>query len=235
MSSSLRLDWCSHEAAKYACEKWHYSGTVPAAKRLLIGAWEDKVFIGCLIFSTGSGGACNGSRYGLSATFQMAELQRVALSAHKNEVSRIVAIAAKMVARKCPELRALISFADPGEGHHGGIYQGGNWVYLGLSAQTRKFKLTDGRWVHERCIRKQWGRHVLAARLNTGEFKRFGGKHRYLMPLDDEMRARIAPLAKPYPKRAGSIVADAPATHAGEGGSVPTPALHTRQRAKAHA
>jgi hypothetical protein len=60
-------------------------------------------------------------------------------------------------------------------------------------------------------------------------------KYRYLMPLDDEMRAKIAPLAKPYPKRAGSIVTDAPANHAGEGGSVPTPALHTRQRAKAHA
>ena len=27
------------------------------------------------------------------------------------------------------------------------------------------------------------------------------GKHRYLMPLDSDMRARIASLAKPYPKR----------------------------------
>lgn len=27
------------------------------------------------------------------------------------------------------------------------------------------------------------------------------GKHRYLMPLDAEMREQIAPLAKPYPKR----------------------------------
>jgi RNA processing factor Prp31 len=27
------------------------------------------------------------------------------------------------------------------------------------------------------------------------------GKHRYLMPLDDEMRKRIEPLRKPYPKR----------------------------------
>jgi hypothetical protein len=26
-------------------------------------------------------------------------------------------------------------------------------------------------------------------------------KHRYLMPLDKEMSAKIAPLAKPYPKR----------------------------------
>ena len=27
------------------------------------------------------------------------------------------------------------------------------------------------------------------------------GKYRYLMPLDKEMSAKIAPLAKPYPKR----------------------------------
>jgi hypothetical protein len=27
------------------------------------------------------------------------------------------------------------------------------------------------------------------------------GKHRYLMPLDAEMRERVLPLAKPYPKR----------------------------------
>jgi hypothetical protein len=23
----LKLDWCSHAAAKYAVEHWHYSGT----------------------------------------------------------------------------------------------------------------------------------------------------------------------------------------------------------------
>jgi hypothetical protein len=28
-----------------------------------------------------------------------------------------------------------------------------------------------------------------------------GFKHRYLMPLDNEMRAKIEPLRKPYPKR----------------------------------
>ena len=50
-------------------------------------------------------------------------------------------------------------------------------------------------------------------------------KYKYLMPLDVEMRARILPLAQPYPKRAGSIAADAPAHQAGEGGSTPTPAL----------
>jgi len=35
-----------------------------------------------------------------------------------------------------------------------------------------------------------------------------GDKHKYLMPLDDDMRARILPLAKPYPKRAKQAMTD---------------------------
>jgi len=34
------------------------------------------------------------------------------------------------------------------------------------------------------------------------------GKHRYLMPLDTDMRARIMPFAKPYPKRAKQAMTD---------------------------
>ncbi len=53
-------------------------------------------------------------------------------------------------------------------------------------------------------------------------------KYRYLMPLDDEMRAKIAPLAKPYPKRAGSKGNVVPGFQSGEGGAIPTPALQSR-------
>jgi hypothetical protein len=45
----LKLDWCSHEAAKYACEHWHYSKCVPKQKTVKIGVWENSVFIGCVI------------------------------------------------------------------------------------------------------------------------------------------------------------------------------------------
>ena len=39
-------------------------------------------------------------------------------------------------------------------------------------------------------------------------------KHRYALPLDDAMRAQIAPLAKPYPKRPKE---HAPAVQVGSG------------------
>ena len=35
-----------------------------------------------------------------------------------------------------------------------------------------------------------------------------GDKHKYLMPLDDDMRKQIAHLAKPYPKRVKQATTD---------------------------
>ena len=51
------------------------------------------------------------------------------------------------------------------------------------------------------------------------------GKHRYLMPLDADMKKQIMPLAKPYPKRASSDTSDTPSDQLGKGGARPTDAL----------
>jgi hypothetical protein len=45
------------------------------------------------------------------------------------------------------------------------------------------------------------------------------GKHKYLMPLDDAMRAQIKPLRKPYPKRAKQASAGDQSV---SGGAAPT-------------
>jgi len=50
LSVNLRLDWCSHAAAKYAVEHWHYSARMPKFKQIYIGAWESGRFIGAIIF-----------------------------------------------------------------------------------------------------------------------------------------------------------------------------------------
>jgi len=223
---TLKLDWCSHEAAKYAVEKWHYSHKMPVGKLAKVGIWEDREFVGVVIFGLGGGGACNGRQYGLARNFEMAELQRIAMRSHETPVSRIVAISQKMLRNLCPKLRLLISYADPAQDHHGGIYQAAGWFYTGRSADDWKAVWPDGREAHSRIARA----HVQFGIKKTVDISGavrvpIVGKYRYLMPLDAEMRSRIEPLRKPYPKRATSIVADAPANHAGEGGSLPTVAL----------
>ena len=95
MDMSLRLDWCSHEAAKYAVEHWHYSKCMPAGKIVKIGVWENEEYIGCVLYSRGANNHL-GSQYNLDQT-ELCELTRVALTNHKNTVSRIVSISIKML------------------------------------------------------------------------------------------------------------------------------------------
>jgi hypothetical protein len=51
---NLHLDWCSYQAAKYACENWHYAKVIPAGKNVYIGVYEEQKFIGCVIFGYGT-------------------------------------------------------------------------------------------------------------------------------------------------------------------------------------
>lgn len=220
----LHLDWCSCKAARYACKHWHYSKTLPVGKPVYVGVWEYASFVGAIIFSAGSGAATDGRRYGLNRCFVLAELQRIALRKHESPVTRMVAIALRLLKQQCPGLRGVVSFADPTEGHHGGIYQGGNWIYTGQTAPTVYLGLLNRQWVHPRSLNKHWGK-ASAPKCLSGRKRITQGKHRYLYPFDAEFRDILQPLRQPYPKRAGSVDGDTPGDQPGEGGSIPTPAL----------
>lgn len=194
----LKLDWCSHEAAKYAVEKWHYSKVMPAGKTVKIGVWENNQFIGCVIFSRGANNNI-GKPYQLKQT-EICELTRVALTKHQTAVSRIVSIAIKMLRKQSPEIRMLLSYADPAHNHNGSIYQAMNWVYVGMSDNWRgSHYIVAGRPMHGRSVRSKWGNEKNIPL--PWEIAPPANKHKYLYPLDIEIRRQILPLAKPYPKR----------------------------------
>ena len=223
--SDLRIDWATHEAAKYACENWHYSQSMPKSKLVKIGVWEKQKFIGVVIFSPGATPNL-GSPYGLTQK-ECVELSRIALTRHVTPVSRILAIALKFLISANPKLKLVVSFADRDQFHHGGIYQATNWIYDGTGSAAT-FYLINGKKTHPRTIglaghiqnlqgAKKMDRNAKAIKCQ--------GKHRYLMPLDDEMRKQIEPLRKPYPKRVRSIDSDATANQAEQGGATPTRTL----------
>lgn len=204
----LKVDWCGHDAAKYAVEHWHYSHSMPVSKLVKVGVWESDKFIGCVIF--GGGTSKNfGSAYGLQSK-GICELTRVALNEHKTPVSRIVSIAVKLLKKQSPGLRLIVSFADPQEGHNGGIYQAMNWVYVGnqiLDKRAGRSYFKNGRKYGWRTVSAHLMKYPDLPQSVEGAIAlgfaptELVFKHKYLMPLDDAMRAKIAPLAKPYPKR----------------------------------
>lgn len=227
----LKLDWCSFEAAKFAVERWHYSRCMPSGKMVKIGVWESGKFIGVVLYSCGASPPMYvwaKQKLRLEPT-EVCELTRVALSSHTTSVSRILAISLRLLKRHCPKLRCVVSFADLDESHHGGIYQAGNWTYCGASnVGGRQGWMINGRKTHARSVGAASGSNSLegARRLDPNAFEIITkGKHKYLMPLDDEIRARISPLARPYPKRAGSAASGTTDFQSGRGGATPTPAL----------
>lgn len=216
MKPVLKIDWATHEAAKYAVENWHYSESMPAGKLVKVGAWENGKFIGVVLFGRGANNNI-GKPYGLEQT-AACELVRIALTKHITPVSKIAAIAMRFLKANSPGLRLIISYADPLQGHHGGIYQAGNWIYCGKSSPQAAV-IFQGKVMHKRTAQEKFGG------IEGMKKSAVTSKHKYLMPLDNEMRKRIMPLAKPYPKRASSESSDTSAFHAGKGGATPTDAL----------
>jgi len=214
---SLHLDWCSHQAAKVATSRWHYSKSMPTPPILKVGVWEDDEFKGVVLFSRGANK--NAYRpFGLKQT-EGAELTRVALRDHQAPVSRIVAIAVRLLKQRCPGVKLIVSFADPAHGHVGTIYQAGGWLYTGATPLTHVFKDKHGRIWHRRMVANSgfkpvYGKLRRVLKRTEAERMVLPGKHRYVLPLDDEIRARVLPMVKPYPRRS-SIGTDAPSDQLG--------------------
>jgi len=199
--TELRLDWCSYDAAKYACEQWHYSGCMPAGQTLKIGVWEGDTFTGVVIFSRGA--APNiGSPYDLSQT-EVCELTRIALDDHETPVSRIISISLSLLKRRCPGIKIVVSFADPKQDHDGTVYQAANWIYEGEGDEDLYLRI-DGELRHPKSLYSKYGtqsverlKDLLGPDRVEGEHQ--PGKHKYSWPLDDDIRDRVESMSKPYP------------------------------------
>ena len=224
--SSLLIDWCSYEAAKYAVLHWHYSKKMPVSKLNNIGIWESGKFIGVIIFGVGATRKMV-APYGLIPE-EGCELVRIAMMEHDNYVTRCVSKAIKIMKGHNPGLRLIVSYADPNQSHLGKIYQAGNWIYSGLGAGAYFYLDKNGREYHSRNIGNYEGvdkfgvtKHHYDSMVHK---EKRPGKYRYLYPLDKAMRRQILPLSKPYPKRetcGQGVHGDTPASQVGDPGSSP--------------
>lgn len=216
---SLNIDNCSHRAAKFACEKWHYSGSIPTPPLMTYGVWENGKFIGAVIYGRGANKDI-GSPYGLKQG-ECCELVRVALTAHIAPVTKIVSISMKMLKKQNPGIRAVISYADPNVGHEGVIYKAGNWAYLGKTSKSKMYIDKNGkkwhpRQVSERGSKKQYGEMRWCVKPSDCDVIECDGKHRFAYGLDKQMTEAFRVL---------SDTGDTASLQLAEGGSIPTSTL----------
>lgn len=200
---------CGRSAAQYAVLRWHYSACMPRGKLACFGVWEYGHFIGSVVYGRGATHQL-GSPFGLGQT-ECVELVRVALCEHEQPVTRMVAASLRQLRTACPGLRLVVSYADTGQGHHGGIYQAGNWIYTGTTSPHSPYFVVHGKPVHGRTLRNMavdrpagetaeaFVRRMIDPKVYR--VKTVPVKHRYVYPLNRATRRAVAPLAKPYPAR----------------------------------
>ncbi len=79
------------------------------------------------------------------------ELARLyAPNEHKpNLLTHAIKIALSQLRQDVPGCQAVVSFADPSRGHHGGVYQAASWLYTGTSINPSGYQDSDGH-IHAR-------------------------------------------------------------------------------------
>lgn len=191
----LKLDWATHQAAKFACENWHYSKCLPSTFQGLvkIGGWEGGQFSGVLVYSHGNNRNI-GSPFGLTI-FECAELTRIALRRdHAWPVSRYIAISLKMLQKHCPGLRLVVSYADTGQGHHGGVYKASGWIYTGSVSGMPRWFYAGREWQQKALSTSHPEIKFSDSRVRKIPATR---KHRYVWIFDKSLLKSIH--SEPYP------------------------------------
>lgn len=159
-----------------------------------VGVWEDRRFVGVVMFGRGAS-AKVGLTWGIPQS-ELCVLTRVALRDHRTPVSRIVRIALRILRSVNPGIRLVVSYADPAQGHHGGIYQAMGWTYIGQGAPGRKYWI-NGAWQHSTNV-------VGKGNFAKGDtpILKLPGKYRYALALDPALAALVeSRRVTPAPKR----------------------------------
>ena len=98
-----------------------------------------------------------------------------------------------------PNIKVLISYADPEQSHDGAIYQATNWIYQGCGdfqlAPTYSLKVNEGDdWMHSRSVYSKYGsadpKKLVKALGRDFWLKKEASKHRYIYFLGNKKENR---------------------------------------------
>lgn len=87
------------------------------------------------------------------------ELRRLVLDdlVGKNAESRVIGYCLRYIKKVFPNIRVVVSYADPYYGHTGTIYRASNFEYVGLSGKDKGFlDETTGKLYHSRALRTKY-------------------------------------------------------------------------------
>ena len=198
-------------AAEFIAER-HYSAVMPRLTKYFLGCFEDNELIGIITFGWGTR-----PKHTIQALFpeldtkDYYEIGKMCMDDKmpRNSESQMLSLSFRWL-KENTDIKALISYADPKEGHAGTIYQATNWLYQGNSIRpndTYSFKLKpDDEWIHGRTLANTYRTNdieKLKKKIgHTFWYRVEPLKHRYVYLLKNKRKLmkHLKHPIKPYPK-----------------------------------
>lgn len=252
-AKDIRVAPIASADARRFVERWHYSGKTVNNSQLHFGAFMESRLVGVMQYGPPMDRAkvlplVRGTKWN-----DMLELNRMSMidATPKNTESRFIAQTARMIRKAYPSMEWILSFSDGCQCGDGTIYRASGFFLTAIKENTGQ--CTIGKEIFSRMTldtgsdAQRRAAKILGVdaingysdAIRKGAMVLPGYQLRYILPLKPGVRERLTVPILPYSDitkagagmylgkaRAGSIVADAPAILAGEGGSIPTPALH---------
>jgi hypothetical protein len=175
--------------------------------------FDSEKLIGCIIYGHPVGRRAAASILDDFTEDNVLELTRLYIDDGygSNIESYVIAQSFKWIKENDKKVKALLSYADNGQEHLGGIYQATNWIYQGLNTDTNlmpnfgiSLSNSPYKWIHSRTVFSMWGSHNIEhlkreiGKSGYTEFWRMkeSGKHRYIQILGADKKEKRELLEK---------------------------------------
>lgn len=160
----LTLEPCTAKEVRPFIEENHYSKSINGVKitqcfKVMFGG----ALVGAVLFGQLSTTAWK--KFGESER-EVLELRRLVLldACGRNSESRVIGWCLRWVKKNLPDVRVIVSYADPMHGHTGVIYKASNFKMVGKTPDDKGFHDPEsGKTYHSRAMRTKY----------KGEYKPF--------------------------------------------------------------
>lgn len=228
-ASKVSIREINKSVAKHMIVKYHYSHAWTMC-RYALGVYYkgdgeffgSEKLIGCLVYGYPVGRSAIKSVIDGLEKDECLELTRLFI--HDGYGSNIESFSMgqsfKWMRENAPNIKMLLSYADPEQLHLGGIYQATNWLYQDCRdiqlMPNYSVSLSDSpySWIHSRTVFSKWGSHNVEhlkkeiGKQNKSCFwrKKEAPKHRYIQILGQNKseKRKLSKMLKhktsPYPK-----------------------------------
>ena len=176
----------------------------------------EDVLLGCIVFGDPIGADASKSISSVITQGQVWELTRLWVrdGTPKNTESWSIGQAIKYIKQHHPEIKCLISYADPEFHHKGIIYQATNWIFQEVGIKVKRWMLSFSDspyvWHHSKTIMDKYDCNGMAdLKLKMPKpywLKMTGRKFRYILPIGNRKDNKLIVKnlkhpPKPYPKQ----------------------------------